>query len=44
MCPDFWKFTDDEQLTAGFVLYHELIHIVSTAGDGYGGYSKNNGV
>jgi Zn-dependent peptidase ImmA (M78 family) len=43
-CPDFWKFTNAEKATAGFVLYHELVHVVSTVGDGYGGYSKSSGV
>lgn len=43
-CPDFWAFGDEDKQTAGFVLYHELIHIVSAAGDGYGGYSKSAGV
>ena len=43
-CPDFWKFTNAEKTTAGFVLYHELVHVVSTVGDGYGGYSKSSGV
>lgn len=43
-CPNFWSFSDDQKLTAGFVLYHELVHIVSTAGDGYGNYSKSAGV
>lgn len=31
-----------EPMTIGFVYYHELIHMVSGAGDGYGGYSKSN--
>lgn len=25
-------------------MYHELVHVVSTAGDGYGNYSKSAGV
>jgi hypothetical protein len=43
-CGQFWSFTDDQKISAGFVLYHELIHMVSTAGDGYGNYSKSAGV
>jgi hypothetical protein len=43
-CPDFWAMGNDMKLTAGFVLYHELIHMVSGAGDGYGAYSKSAGV
>jgi hypothetical protein len=31
-------------MAAGFVLYHELVHVTSTAGDGYGNYSKSAGV
>lgn len=43
-CPDFWTFGESAKLTAGFVLYHELVHINSGAGDGYGNYSKISGV
>jgi hypothetical protein len=43
-CPNFWKFTEDEKISAGFVMYHELVHMVSTASDGYGNYSKSAGV
>jgi len=43
-CPNFWKFSDDDKISAGFVMYHELVHMVSTAGDGYGNYSKSAGV
>lgn len=43
-CPDFWEFTEEHKLTAGFVSYHELVHMVSSASDGYGNYSKSAGV
>ena len=40
ICPDFWK--NESPTTRGFVLYHELVHMASSAGD-YGGYSKSDG-
>lgn len=43
-CPNFWAFTNDQKVSAGFVLYHELMHMTSGAGDGYGNYSKSAGV
>ena len=44
LCPLWWTLGPEDALTAGFVVYHELVHMVSTVGDGYGGYSKSAGV
>merc|ERR1711865_1138339 len=39
LCADTFSETD---MTFGFTLFHEAVHMISNAGDGNGGYSKKN--
>ena len=39
LCAEMFSSTD---MTFGFILFHEAVHMVSAAGDGNGDYSKKN--